>query len=360
MGHNLETFLHTPTLRAKTSVMDSYLNQLLRDIASAGSEFEHLPPPETTAEFLELFLKDMEMLTSPALPESTMGDYLGMDKIEFPDPELLTEAQCNAVVDALITAFGKFHVKLDMPEDAPPRSKYRALCRALDQPVATTRLGTTYIETCPIPFLGYCPYGMQKCRCYMNWRDSIIAFLKHPKSENLGSKHDLELFNILIEIPDCLKFLKTTTTPLRESVMEIYEKLHRAWIHLNAEGFTIWYNPEENDIPIHPGRTLLEWTGQSAAVFPEYHELHPKEARLLTCAMLLFVDEYHILPQAVLLEPEKCYEYMVKHISCELRQGTFESETTLICTPDQPHIYHKIPVDKKNWILWRTGIGKLF
>jgi hypothetical protein len=340
--------------------MDAYLSQLLRDIASATSEFEHFSPPRSEDEFFELFLSDMSLFTLPSFPARTMGHYLGMNRIEFPDAKLLSEEQCRAVAEALKTAFSKFHVELDIPKDAPYKAQYLALCGALDKQVVITRLGTTHLETCPIPFWGYCPYGMEKCRCYLNWREEIIDLIKHPNEEGWNRKGEIALFKILRDIKECLHFLQTIETPFKESVLHVFDKLYKAWITFNAEGIAVWYNPDSYEIAIQPGRTLLEWTGQSPIVFPEYEGLHPKESYLLTCAMLLLVHESDVLPQAVILEPEACYAYLVKHLQCELCEGTWNGEATLLCIPDQAHIYHKITCDRNYWVMSREPVGKFF
>lgn len=343
----------------KTFLMQNYLNQLLRDIADVGSTFERKPEPENLEDVMEYIKEDLSRIEITGFSK-TLGDYLDLEKIRFPDAEILSEAQCESLTEALQASYLNLGVGILMPPQAPPRTRYRATLKALDEHVITPSFGVYQVQTCSEPYQGYCPYGLKQCACASYWRRQLVALMFSTEEPEEWIRIGYAMIMTQAIINSKLKYLDNNPTPNTETVMNIFSKLHGAWEALNEKGCTLWYNPDEEQIPSEQGRTLLEWTGYPVSIFPEFHQLQKEEALLLSAGMLRLVGDVSILPDALKLEHEKQYNTLVRHVSCELRLGEFDAEPALLCPPEEPHIYHTLTSEEKYWIHRKKALGKFF
>lgn len=339
--------------------MQNYLNQLLSDIADSGSTFERKPEPENLEELFDYIKNDLRRFVNTGLSK-TLGDHLDLEKIRFPDAEKLSEEQCETVVNALLETYVNHGVVILLPPEAPPKTKYRAALKALDEHVITPSFGVYQIQNCSEPYQGYCPYGLKRCACASYWRRRFVALMFSTEEPEEWMRIGYSMVMTQAIINSKLRVLENNPTQNTKAVLDIFNRLDGAWVTLNEKGCALWYNPDEEQIPSEQGRTLLEWTGHPVSNFPEFHQLELGEAILLSAGMLRLVGDVSILPSALKLNHEEQYNTLVRHISCELRQGEFDSEPALLCPPEQPHIYHTLHSEEEFWIHQRKALGKFY
>lgn len=329
--------------------MQTYLQQLLQDIADAAILPEEMPFDGPEPDTFEAHIFEVERYLHDD-PDTTLYQHTGLEKIQFPGDEHLTEEQCAAVAKALEDTYFSYGVTLEIPKDIPVRARYRTVVEALDKAVFFSRHGQVCIEYCHYDFDGYCPFGVKNCPCYVEWEADV---------KNRGTGYDSELsqlyvewYRLLLDIEDARAKFEAAQTPNRQVVKTLCGQLEGAWIAQHRDDYTIWYSPKPKEVPNTPGRTLLGWAGFPDALFPPFGQLHPLEAELLTLYLLRMLGKEYIFLAVNKLEQPQQYEALVRHLSCELRKDESVDYFRFLCPPGQPNIHAFV---KKNGLFYRNN-----
>lgn len=320
--------------------MENYINQLLEDIENAhASDRKVLPDNDPTPDSLEAMFDEMERFISED-PSETLSHHLGLKGVQFPDDKQLTEQQCAAIFEALTNAYQSYGVALEIPKGIPVRKRYQAVVAALDKAVYVSKHGMFHIDYCHYDFDGYCPFGEDKCPCFVNLEnDAKHIDLPVDRANWDYEDYDTAWYQLLTDLANTRIKLEEELTPNRSAVKNLYACLDQTWIMKHRDEYAICYRPEPEDVPIYPGRTLAEWAECPPLVFPPFSQLHPLEVKLLTLAMLRLLGKEHVTLSAMALEQPSLYDALVQHFGCELRRHESDKYWELYCPPGQPTIY---------------------
>ncbi len=316
--------------------MQTYLQQLLQDIADAAILPEEMPFDGPEPDTFEAHIFEVERYLHDD-PDTTLYQHTGLEKIQFPGDEHLTEEQCAAVAKALEDTYFSYGVTLEIPKDIPVRARYRTVVEALDKAVFFSRHGQVCIEYCHYDFDGYCPFGVEKCPCYEEWEADV-------KNRSAGYDPELsqlyiEWYRLLLDIEDARAKFEAAQTPNRQAVQTLCRQLEEVWMAEHRDEWSIWYKPQPEEVPDTPGRTLLGWADFPDAVFPPFGQLHRLEAELLTLTMLRSLRKEYIFLSVKKLDQPEQYEALVRHLSCELRKDDTVGHFRLLCPPGQHDIF---------------------
>jgi hypothetical protein len=324
--------------------MEKYIHHLLQDIAAATATNPYEvpydgPEPDT----FEAHIWEVERYLHED-PDTTLGQYLGLERVQFPDEGQLTDEQCAAVFEALEKAYFSYGVTMEIPEGIPLRACYRTAVEALDKAVFVSRHGHVGIEYCDYDFDGYCPFGVEKCPCYVEWEAGVKngGLMLEPELDRL----DAEWYRLLHALADARTRFGAAQTPKREAVRTICQQLEETWLVMYRDDFSIWYRPPQEEVPDTPGRSLQGWAGCPEPVFPPFSQLHPLEAELLTLALLRLLGKEYIFLSVIKLEQPELYEALARHFSCELRKDEASKYFRLLCPPGQLHLYERFKDEK--------------
>lgn len=316
--------------------METYLQQLLQDIADAALHPDDLPFDGPEPGTFEAHIFEVERYLHDD-PDTTLSQHTGLEKVQSPDDALLTEEQCAAITKALEDTYFSYGITLEIPKGIPARARYRAAVKALDEAVFVSRHGQVCIEYCHYDFEGHCPFGVEKCPCYVEWETDVL---------NRGGGYDPELsslnvewYRLLLAIEDARTRFEAAQTPNRQAVQTLCLQLEETWIAEHRDDWSVRYKPQPEELPDSPGRTLLGWAGFPDAVFPPFDQLHPIEAELLTLTMLRSLRKEYIFLSVNKLEQTQQYEALARHLSCELRKDEYLDYFQLLCPPGQPDIF---------------------
>jgi hypothetical protein len=331
--------------------MQTYLQQLLQDIAAAAIHPDELPCDGPEPGTFEAHIFEVERYLHDA-PDTTLSQYTGLEKVQFPDEAQLSEEQCAAITKALKDTYFSYGVTLEIPDGIPVRVRYRTVVNALDEAVFVSRHGFYGIEYCHYDFDGYCPFGVERCPCYVKWEADVKngGAMLEPDLNRL----DAQWYRLLLALADARARFEAAQTPNRPAVQALCQQLEGTWLTEHRDDYSIWYSPEPDEVPNSPGRTLLGWAGFPDAVFPPFEQLHPLEAELLTLYMLRLLRKEYIFLSANELDQPQQYEALARHLSCELRKDESVDYFRFLCPPGQPHVYglfkeEKRTIEEENW-----------
>jgi hypothetical protein len=110
--------------------MDKYITQLIEDIHAAKANIPLPEEPSATEEPLD-FWAEMEALENQA-DSPKMSELLGLEKIQFPPAERLTETQMKAVIEAMCELWTAFNFDINVPENIPTELLYTVVVNELD------------------------------------------------------------------------------------------------------------------------------------------------------------------------------------------------------------------------------------
>lgn len=323
--------------------MKTYINQLLRDIESAtAANPSDVPGANLEADTFEAHIWEVERFLREE-PQTTLSEYLGLNREQFPDGNLLTEQQCSDVFEALLNAYASYGVALDIPAGLPSRVGYRTTVEALDIAAFVSAHGMYHIEYCPYDFDGYCPFGVERCPCFITFEAEQGKETKcdDPIAQEIRY-FDSTWYRLLTDLADARRRLEIEHTANRVAVKDICQVLDSIWITKHRDEYIIYYHPRPNDVPNTPGRTLAEWANCPPLVFPPFDQLHPLEAELLTLEMIRVLGKEHIALSAMALKQPKLYDALVKHLGCELQRDETVEHWKFVCPPGQPTLHELV------------------
>jgi hypothetical protein len=126
--------------------MERYISQLLADIAAA-SRSENNATPVAQEETFESYIAEVERYLSGE-GAKPLRRILGLEEIQFPPIERLTDQQMLHVISAFKNCLDSWNVSLEMPEKLPISLKYTLYISTLASTINIVNSGTIHLEAC--------------------------------------------------------------------------------------------------------------------------------------------------------------------------------------------------------------------
>lgn len=141
--------------------MQSYINQLLEDIANA--QREELTLAEIVSGFpstIEEELEEIERWVEHE-PTHTFSYFCGLQKVQFPPADRLTKNQLQQIIKAFNQLLFTWNLDTAIPKKIPPAKYYSLIVSVLDEKIDIVNSGFITIEFCnydsaSCPFEEYC------------------------------------------------------------------------------------------------------------------------------------------------------------------------------------------------------------
>lgn len=146
--------------------MHPYLPHLLADIAAAYRKDNPEPgPPQTIEEHFE----EVERWMEGEEPAHNFGYYCGLESINFPPPEQLTDEEMKRILEAFNQMMFSWNLNIDLPERLPLTIAYKMTMETLDSKTEIVNSGHMSFDFCT----GYAPDCIFKeyCPCLEIWNN---------------------------------------------------------------------------------------------------------------------------------------------------------------------------------------------
>lgn len=207
--------------------MNRYIEQLIEDIRKAA---ELAPEPDYTAtdpdedEALEQHFADVERYISGET-DGTLATITGIVTEILPQPEKLTPAQLNRLVNELVTMLNKWNYYPEFPDNLPDDLKYLALLGIWDEEHPYTESGMIHLDFCNYdpencPFTGYCTV------CEEVANDDMAEIESLDTDEDDGDFLD-DLDDVRDLLPTNEQIAEVTNTPAGDFIPGIFNYCDR-------------------------------------------------------------------------------------------------------------------------------------
>ncbi len=142
--------------------MQHYISQLIEDILAAKRPENAVEPKEEEDSF-EAHIAEVErFLTGEG--EKPLRDVLGLEEIQFPPTERLTDEQMVSVISAFHDCLLSWNISAEMPENIPVSLQYSLFVSTLAKSVFIQGSGFLHLEFCNY-WPETCPFGEEYCQC---------------------------------------------------------------------------------------------------------------------------------------------------------------------------------------------------
>jgi hypothetical protein len=142
--------------------MDRYVKQLIEDLGEICNQPIPLPFVEIPPEMQD-FPEVAEYELGPTKP---ISEWIGLETKRFPGKDVLTIKQMKMLSKAMLKAFDKINVAIDLPENIPTDEKYDLLLFCWDDPVS-------YLSG-PGVHLDFCSGDCEGCRINKYCKNSQV------------------------------------------------------------------------------------------------------------------------------------------------------------------------------------------
>ena len=139
--------------------MQKYVNQLIGDLREAKKRPR--PPKMSLPPELEFVRGAEEYLHGERYK---MSQLFGLEKIQFPPKDKLTDEEMQALVDEIVALWLSFNFQPDFPEGLPLEYQYKILVDELDKETSHTTQGNLHIGFCTYD-PDSCPFPGDFCTC---------------------------------------------------------------------------------------------------------------------------------------------------------------------------------------------------
>lgn len=147
--------------------MHPYLPHLLADIATAHRR--KTPPISECSRTIEEHFEEAERWIAGEEPPHTFGYYCGLETIDFPPPDQLTNEDIQQVCEAFRKMMFSWNIDIDLPERLPLPIAYKIMVGTLDTKTEIVNSGIMSFDFCT----GFAPDCIFKeyCPCLKIWND---------------------------------------------------------------------------------------------------------------------------------------------------------------------------------------------
>jgi len=226
-------------------------------------------------------------------PKETLGDHCGLQKNQFPNADLLTDRECKALTRALEKLYAVFNLDANVPKGLPVRVRYTGMVNVLDEKVFLDWFGITSIEHCHYDYEGVCPFGVSSCDCRLDWASDVENIMKRPQSEWFDTEAlEVIWYELMNQFDKLSSDFEQVHTPHKVAVQKLLGQLAQA--RRLMQDATIYFKPDETEMPDGDFLPFLEALGVGKVIFPKVENLKALEFELLTIALhFLFGKGYH-------------------------------------------------------------------
>jgi len=149
--------------------MHPYLPHLLNDITAAHCV--EIAGEQKAPLSFEEEMEEIEKWCEREDPENTFGYYCGLEAINFPPPEQLTDEEMKQVMEAFGQMMFSWNHGIDLPETLPIPFAYKMTVETLNTKTTIVNSGMMSFDFCT----GYAPDCVFKeyCPCLEIWNDGI-------------------------------------------------------------------------------------------------------------------------------------------------------------------------------------------
>jgi hypothetical protein len=279
--------------------MKKYIKQLLTDLKNIRAIREEARERYIKGDLgkdkdgeMQAMFEEVERYVSED-PKETLGQHCGLEKVQFPKGDLLTDKACVDLTEALDRLYFAFNVDANIPERLPIRVRYAAMVELLDKRVFLDWFGTTTFEHCGYDYEGICPFGVSQCDCRLDWAYDIAVIIQKPEEEWFDTDAMEFVWGELLSRFDLLvKAFENAKTPNKVAVMQLLRQLAEA--RLLLKDAVLYYSPKEEEMPDGDFVPFFETLGVGKVVFPKVEVLAEMELELLTIALhFLFGKGFH-------------------------------------------------------------------
>ena len=150
--------------------MHAYIPHLIADIIAAHRpQLEELPK---AAQSIEEELEEAERWVSGEEPAHSFGYYCGLEMINFPPTEQLTEGEMKLVCDAFKKMMFSWNIDISLPEKLPMPIAYKMMVDTLGSKTEIVNFGFIGFDYCT----GYAPECVfaEYCPCLEFWNTADL------------------------------------------------------------------------------------------------------------------------------------------------------------------------------------------
>jgi hypothetical protein len=142
--------------------MQHYISQLIEDILAAKRPANAVELKETEDSFDAHIAEVERFLTGEG--EQPLREVLGLEEIQFPPTDRLTDAQMASIVSVFDECLLSWNISADMPENIPVTLQYSLFVSTLAKSVFVQGSGFVHLEFCNY-WPETCPFGEEYCQC---------------------------------------------------------------------------------------------------------------------------------------------------------------------------------------------------
>lgn len=215
--------------------MEKYLTQLHEDlIAAQRAEDDVVNDFDDNEASVESSLDEAERYVSGDIPTKKFGDTCGIQKIQFPPSEKLTEDQLLTLCESIADLMWSWNIDIVLPKTLPLTKRYHFLTEVFDTEIVLVEHGHIGIELCDYE-VSTCVFG-EHCMCSMD-EDELEAYEEEEELEEL-----ISLFLIYLEDKMAMNSEKLPLTyredasPILESEKKTLQTL-ATWLNISLESF---------------------------------------------------------------------------------------------------------------------------
>jgi len=168
--------------------MQKYLTQLHGDLKAARrpDQFPTADDQVSEEEATTAMLEEAERFAAREIPTKKFGDTCGIQKVQFPPAEKLSEDQLEALCEAIKDLMWSWFVDITLPESLPIERRYHFLINVFDTEVMLVEDGHIGIELCDYD-MEHCVFG-EYCTCAVEEEEEV------PLEIDEAAEHKAMLF----------------------------------------------------------------------------------------------------------------------------------------------------------------------
>ena len=148
--------------------MHPYIPHLLADITAAHRT--EIPEENEVHQNAEEYFEAIDKWLSGEEPDRSFGYYCGLDPINFPPADQLTDEEMIIIRKAFEKMMATWNYGIDLPENLPVAFAYNLIVNSLNQETTLIDFGCMHFDICS----GYAPDCELKeyCPCWEFWDET--------------------------------------------------------------------------------------------------------------------------------------------------------------------------------------------
>lgn len=300
--------------------MQKYITQLLADIKNIKEQREQERKKRdklsfydnTKSKYENMFAEVDRYITED--PKETFSQHCGFQKIQFPNPEKLTDTQCEVLTEALDKLYLAFNIDANIPSRLPIRIRYTAMVEILDKKVFLDWFGTTSFEHCGYDYEGLCPFEVNSCDCRLNWASEVASIIQKPQSEWFDTDAmEIIWYELMSRFDKLSGDFEQVRTPNKVAVQKLLKQL--ALARRLIQDAMIYFKPNKTEMPEGDFVPFLETLIKDKVTFPKVEKLTALEMELLTIALHFLFGKGYYSEHFIAWNLERQYKEFVAHWS---------------------------------------------